>query len=326
MSNKPRIQVYILTGFLGSGKTTILNHLLSSLKGSRVTVIENEFGDISIDGSLINQQLSQVVELSNGCICCSLDEDLYDVLTELAQSELPSENLFIETTGIADPGNVASIFKREDVSKVFELKRVLCVIDAETVEDYLKQTSELHRQIIGSDVLIINKIGLVDPTYLSSLQKILNSMNPFADFVTTEDGQFNFELLEKSQTRIVIPKPKWSLLGRFSHQISTTSFSTLLAFDERELLHALTVTLMLYYKQVYRIKGFVQVKGRSEKFLLQSTGQRLTLEAIGSWDSDQRLSQMVFIGIGLQHQTIERILRPTFANGLTKTDVKLENE
>lgn len=313
MANQTEINVYLITGFLGAGKTTLLNNLLKSLEGRRNVVIENEFGKASIDGSLISKQYSQLYELNNGCICCSLDEELYDVLNMLAFSDERPENLFIETTGIADAGTVAEIFKREDVSKVFKLKKVICVTDAETVEDYLNETEETIRQIVVSDLIIINKTNFVSADYLVKLENLMNSLNPFAEIFLSADGQIPLEILEnkRNENFDIAEKPEAIFTHASGHKIKTVTFKTENEFYKDYLIHTLNVSLMLHYKQIYRIKGFLKLEGSNEKILVQSTGKRLTLESYGSWNENEvPVSELVFIGLGLELSSIQRILRP----------------
>jgi G3E family GTPase len=309
---KDKINVYLITGFLGSGKTTVLNHLLQSREGQRNVVIENEFGKASVDGRLINKSYSDMYELSNGCICCSLDEELYDVLNMIAQSEHWPHNLFIETTGVADAGNVAAIFKREDVSKVFDLKLVLCIADAETVENYLDETNETIRQLVCADLIILNKTDFVSPEYALKLQEMMREVNPFAEVLFSKDGSVPMDVLELPQKEVHLTSGvnEGVLLGVNKHKIVTVTYRTDHEFYKDYLLHTLNVSLMLHYRQIYRIKGFIKLENSNEKVLLQSTGKRLTLESHGVWEADEPVSELVFIGVGLQTPAIQRILRP----------------
>lgn len=310
MNNK--INVYLLTGFLGAGKTTVLNYLLKAKLGERNVVIENEFGKASIDGQLVDKSFSQMYELSNGCVCCSLDEELYDVLSLMANSPERAQNLFLETTGIADVGSVAAIFSREDVAKVFDLKRVICITDAETVEDYLDVTNETLRQVVAADLIVINKVNFVTQEYVQELREILASINPMADIVTSEDGRIPSELLDLplDDDRILLhPEPR-ELVGKHNHKIVTVTYCTENEFYKDYLLHTLNVTLMLHYSQIYRIKGFVKLEGSPDKMLVQSTGKRLVLENLGPWEEENPTSELVFIGVDIQTPAIQRILRP----------------
>jgi len=311
MESQAPINVYLITGFLGAGKTTLLNHILKNLDGTRNVVIENEFGKASIDGGLIAKQYSQLYELNNGCICCSLDEELYDVLTVLAQSEERPDNLFIETTGVADAGTVAEIFKREDVKKVFRLKKVICVTDAETVEDYITETEETIRQIVISDLIIINKTGFVSPEYVIKLQGLMSSLNPFAQIVLSSDGEISIEALEGERKEAeTLPEIGKNFTHTNVHKIKTVTYKTENVFYRDYLMHTLNVSLMIHYKQIYRVKGFVKFEGSDEKVLVQSTGKRLTFESYGNWATLDPVSELVFIGVGLEMAAIQRILRP----------------
>jgi G3E family GTPase len=311
MENKETISVYLITGFLGAGKTTVLNHLLKSQQGQRNVVIENEFGKASVDGQLISKSYSDMYELSNGCICCSLDEELYDVLSMIAQSEQWPHNLFIETTGVADAGNVAAIFKREDVSKVFDLKLVICVADAETVEDYLDETNETIRQLVCADLIIINKTDFVSSEYALKLREMMSGVNPFAEVIFSGDGNIPANILAlKRREEHASGSNEGVLMGVNKHRITTVTYRTDNEFYKDYLLHTLNVSLMIHYRQIYRIKGFIKLEKSNEKILLQSTGKRLTLESHGTWETDEPISELVFIGVGLQTPAIQRILRP----------------
>jgi len=312
MESQSSINVYLITGFLGAGKTTLLNHLLKSLEGTRNVVIENEFGKASIDGNLIAKQYSQLYELNNGCICCSLDEELYDVLNMLAFNEQRPDNLFIETTGVADAGTVAEIFKRDDVGKVFKLKKVICVTDAETVEDYITETEETIRQIVISDLIIVNKTGFVSPDYVTKLESLMASLNPFAEITLSADGKISLDALEGERVQktenIAEINPNFTHTN--VHKIKTVTYKTENVFYRDYLMHTLNVSMMLHYKQIYRIKGFVKFEGSNDKILVQSTGKRLTFENYGTWEDEDSISELVFIGVGLETAAIQRILRP----------------
>lgn len=306
-----KIPVTLLTGFLGAGKTTLLNHLLKHNAGKKNYVIENEFGKIPVDGKLLEKQYAALFELNNGCICCSLDNELIEVLHDLSVAEVKPDHLFIETTGVADAGSVAAVFKNKEVSEFFELLPVLCVVDAENVLDRLEQTPETARQISASDVLILNKIQLVDAEKLKSIQQELHQLNPLASVFLSEDGSFDFsqvraDLLHRFPVFASTQVPK----AEGKHRIISVSISTEKEFDRNELFHLLSVTLFISYDQVYRIKGLVKLVNSRQKFLLQSTGKQISLEPIGEWDEKVATSTLVFIGKNLSTDAVTRIIRP----------------
>lgn len=177
--------VTLLTGFWGAGKTTLLNALMAARPTTRFAMIENEFGKESIDGSLVLRPDVEVIELSDGCLCCSLNDGLLNVLEELDDRQDTFDELIIETTGIADPAGVAVPFLMLSiVQREFSLKRVICLVDAELIEDQLRDTKEAIQQISFSEVILINKTDRVSPAYLIILQKTLQGLNPFARILT----------------------------------------------------------------------------------------------------------------------------------------------
>ncbi|NLR82196.1 CobW family GTP-binding protein [Chitinophaga eiseniae] len=150
--DKP-IKAYIITGFLGAGKTTILNSLLQQFTGSRNIVIENEVGKVNIDASLIEAKVDQLYELTSGCICCSLDNDLLEVLGNIPVQEQRPDHVFIETTGIADAGNIIGMFHLPDVQRHYKLENTVCVVDAENIFERLQQAPETGKQVAAADVI-----------------------------------------------------------------------------------------------------------------------------------------------------------------------------
>jgi len=302
--------VYILTGFLGAGKTTILNNLLESLKHQKNIVIENEFGETSIDGQLVNKNIESLFDLNNGCICCSLENELFDVLNQIATSKILPDNLFIETTGIADVGEVISLFKTEVVKSKFELKKTICVVDSETIEDRICEVAEAVRQIVMSDCIILNKIGLITKEYLVSVHKLISDINSTTTLITTEDGKIDEAILneEKEQAKFKF-KLQYPIKGReLKHSIKTITYKTQNEFDILELEFTMRLILQVNREQIFRIKGFIKDTHSQNKLLVQSAGKRLVIETFGEWEEEHPTSYLVFIGKDITDKAIERIL------------------
>ena len=173
------INTFIITGFLGAGKTTFLNFLLKQHASQSNIVIENEFGKANIDSLLIDEKIDQIVELTSGCICCSLNNELVDSLAKLNKLAKKPDNLFIETTGIADAGNIISILKSPLFEEKFKLINVICIVDAETIEDRLVDTLEAGKQIAVSNLILINKTNLVNKDYLKKLKEKVFHVNGY---------------------------------------------------------------------------------------------------------------------------------------------------
>ncbi|ALV08829.1 CobW family GTP-binding protein [Roseateles depolymerans] len=180
------IPATILTGFLGSGKTTLLKRVLTETHGQKIAVIENEFGEENIDNDiLVSDTQEQIIQLSNGCVCCTIREDLRTTLTDLARrrrtGELDFERVVIETTGLADPGPVAQTFFMDDeIAETFLLDSILTLVDAKHAGDQLDTRQEARRQVGFADQIFLSKTDLVDDAAVDALAHRLKHMNPRA--------------------------------------------------------------------------------------------------------------------------------------------------
>lgn len=176
-----RIPVTILTGFLGAGKTTLLNELITKYPEKKIAIIENEFGEIPIDNDLVIRPENGIFELSNGCICCTLNDELVEALERLLNSEHAFNHLLVETTGIAEPDSIAAAFlATPDIQAAFRIDGVVCVADAHYVADLLDEREEARQQLTFADYIILNKASEVAPDYLASVKRVLRQANPLA--------------------------------------------------------------------------------------------------------------------------------------------------
>jgi G3E family GTPase len=180
------IPATILTGFLGSGKTTLLKRVLTEAHGQRIAIIENEFGEENIDSDiLVSDTNEQIIQMSNGCICCTIREDLRTTLQSLAaqkrKGELNFDRVVIETTGLADPGPVAQTFFMDDeIAESFLLDSILTLVDAKHAAQQLNDRQEARRQVGFADQIFISKADLVSKPELEALKHRLTHMNPRA--------------------------------------------------------------------------------------------------------------------------------------------------
>ncbi len=188
------IPATILTGFLGSGKTTLLKRVLAEAHGQKIAIIENEFGEENIDSDiLVSDTNEQIIQMSNGCICCTIREDLRETLQMLAAKKrkglLDFDRVVIETTGLADPGPVAQTFFMDDeIAESFLLDSILTLVDAKHAEQQLNDRQEARRQVGFADQIFISKSELVSAEELDALQHRLKHMNPRAPQKTVHFG------------------------------------------------------------------------------------------------------------------------------------------
>ncbi len=336
--------VTILTGFLGSGKTTLFNALMAARPATRYALIENEFGEEGIDGALILRPDVDIVEMSNGCLCCSLNDGLLDVLEALDDRREGFDELIIETTGIADPANIAVPFLMLPmVQRAFTLKRVICLVDAELIEDQLRDTEEAIQQISFSDAILINKTDRVSAQYIATLRETLQSLNPLARVLIGYKETYPVEDLlaidrdtaaavrpatfvptayrPVSGVAPIHPKPE---IGReqsggplphkhhhhLHSDIVSLSFRFAEPFDVVGLHHRL-ITLLLFQGQgIYRIKGIIADAQRSQRMIVQSVGKTMTIAEGADWQpGEERISRIVIIGKLLKPAGFEKLLQ-----------------
>jgi G3E family GTPase len=198
-----RIPITLLTGFLGAGKTTLVNHILSNPNSGKIAVIVNEFGDIGIDGDLITKTSEDMLELSNGCICCSGKEDLIEALYKLymrkaglIEPKVEFDRILIETTGLADPTPLAQAFYTDmSLSLTYRLDAIITMVDVKHVESQVAASSEARRQLAMADKIIFNKRDLCTDSEYARAVSIVNAYNPLSPKATASFGAVPIEAL-----------------------------------------------------------------------------------------------------------------------------------
>ncbi len=294
MSRQNNIPVTIITGFLGAGKTTFINYLLKQNPHTCFALVENEFGDVAIDLKLIKGvDASQMFELKQGCICCSLSDEYELVLQELAERFPDVEHLLIETTGIADPAPVIQpLFRDENLRNIYRYNGTICLIDAVNFESQPEKEINL-KQLVVADLVLLNKSEKLSDGEREKLQNTLQKINPLAHIQCSTFGEADVHL-ETIQTKIRNLFDFVSYSSLHAHiQAKTLRFD--LPLNKTEFFSWLAYSLDIYKKQIYRCKGVVCFRNEPFNYILQGVGGSFELED-GELILEETRSEVVFIG------------------------------
>ena len=329
------IPVTILTGFLGSGKTTLLKRVLSEHHGQKIAVIENEFGEENIDNEiLVADTAEQIIQMNNGCVCCTIREDLRSTLADLAEKrrkgELAFDRVVIETTGLADPGPVAQTFFMDDeIAGSYLLDSVLTLVDAKHAEGQLDTRQEARRQIGFADQIFISKTDLVAKGEVDALMHRLKHMNPRAPQQAVHFGEVPikdvFDLKGFNlNTKLEIDPEFLSAGEEHGHahghdhdhvhdehcdhphhhahddDVKSFVFRADRAFNPAKLEDFLGAIVQVYGPKMLRYKGVLHMQGSDRKVVFQGVHQLMGSDLGPKWAPGERKgSKMVFIGIDL---------------------------
>jgi G3E family GTPase len=340
------IPATILTGFLGAGKTTLLKRILSEAHGQKIAVIENEFGEENIDNEILVQDTGeQIIQMNNGCICCTIREDLRSALATLAEKkrkgELKFDRVVIETTGLADPGPVAQTFFMDDeIAEQYLLDSVLTLVDAKHANDTLDARQEARKQIGFADQIFITKSDLVDAKSIETLKHRLMHMNPRAPQRAVNFGDIaikdvfdlkGFNLNAKLEIDPSFLEADAHDHDRHDHEhgehcdhpshqhshlddVQSFVFRSDKPFDAAKLEDFLGAIVQVYGPRMLRYKGVLYMKGQPKKVVFQGVHQLMGSDLAGLWaPGEKKQSKLVLIGIDLPKDILMQGLENSLA-------------
>ncbi|SHD76131.1 CobW family GTP-binding protein [Schnuerera ultunensis] len=296
MANKTKL--YLLTGFLGAGKTTFLTNVLKNLTGKKVAVIMNEFGKVGIDGTIIEKEGMELVEINRGSIFCScLQLSFVSALVEMADRDM--EYVFVESSGLADPSNIGEFLEAVKAAKgdVYDYSGAICIVDGVNFLDQIEDIETVERQLKFCHLAILSKVDLIDESKLNKIKEKIKEINPKVDIVESINGEIDYDFLEKD-----LLEEDWLGVEDTTNTPENRPKTLILTYEGKLTKDELSQFIDSIKDDCYRVKGFFQLEDGWNQ--VDVVGKRIDYKLT---DKGEKNSQLVIISkIG------PKIIRPIF--------------
>ncbi|MHB9326861.1 GTPase [Phytobacter ursingii] len=305
------IAVTLLTGFLGAGKTTLLRHILNEQHGFKIAVIENEFGEVSVDDQLIGDRATQIKTLTNGCICCTRSSELEDALLDLLDSrdrgDVAFDLLVIECTGMADPGPIIqTFFSHEILCQRYLLDGVIALVDAVHADEQMNQFTIAQSQVGYADRILLTKTDVAGES--EKLRERLGRINARAPIYTVTHGDINLELLFNTNGFMleenITSKPRFHFIADKQNDVSSIVVELDYPVDISAVSRVMENLLLSFADKLLRYKGMLWIDGEPNRLLFQGVQRLFSADWDRPWGDEPPHSTLVFIGIQLPEQDI----------------------
>jgi G3E family GTPase len=306
------IAVTLLTGFLGAGKTTLLRHILNAQHGLKIAVIENEFGEVSIDTQLVGDRATQIKTLTNGCICCSKSNELEDALLDLLDArdrgDIEFDRLIIECTGMADPGPIVqTFFSHEILCERYLLDGVIALVDAVHADDQMNQFTLAQSQVGYADRILLTKTDVAGDS--EKLCERLNRINARAPIHTVTHGDIDLALLFNTngfmlEENVIQPKPRFHFMADKQNDISSIVVELDYPVDISDVSRVMENLLLDFADKLLRYKGMLWIDGEPNRLLFQGVQRLYSADWDRPWGDETPHSVLVFIGVQLPEEEI----------------------